>query len=93
MIQTGYPKKNGQCTPWDCLIYNGLNPRVTFTWKDEKRVGVEEGHRQSEEGASYMSPLYEDNLVDPYTDSKGDTETVVIMSAYGAVLGWQPSAR
>lgn len=62
-------------------MYDTLNSRVTFTWKDEKRVEVEEGHCQSEEGTSYISPLYEGNLVDPYIDSKGDTETVVIMSA------------
>lgn len=56
-------------------------------------MGVEEGHCQSEAGASYMSPLYEGYLVDPYIDSKGDTETVVTMSAYGSVLGWQSSPR
>lgn len=37
-----------------------------------------------------MSPLYEGYLVDLYIDSKGDTETVVTMSASGPSQAGSP---
>lgn len=37
MIQTCYPEQNAQCASWACLVYNRLNSRVTFAWRDEKK--------------------------------------------------------